>query len=61
MKLLIGLAFAGIVFSLGSALFQMTSRDRDPVKFNRALMWRVAFSVMLVALLVVAYWLGLLG
>lgn len=59
MKLLIALAFAGVVFSLGSALFQMTSGG-DPEKFNRALMWRVAFSMLLVALLLVAYWFDLL-
>lgn len=55
MKLLIGLAFAGVVFSLGSALFHLTSRQRDPEKFNRALMWRVAFSIVLIVLLLVAY------
>jgi hypothetical protein len=54
-KLLIGLAFAGIVFSLGSALFHMSSRQHDPEKLNRALMWRVAFSVLLIVLLLVAW------
>ena len=60
MKLLIGLAFAAVVFSLGSALFHMTSRNRDPEKFNRALMWRVTFSMLLIVLLLVAWWLELL-
>lgn len=60
MKLLIALAFIGVVFSLGSALFQMTSRERDPARFNRALMWRVGFSLLLVVLLLIAYWLDLL-
>jgi hypothetical protein len=59
-KLLIALAFGGVVFSLGSALFQMTSRERHPAKFTRALMWRVAFSMLLVVLLLVAYWFDLL-
>ena len=55
MKLLIALAFAAVIFSLGSALFQMTARERDPVKFNRALAWRDAFSIVLVVLLVIAW------
>lgn len=55
MKLLIAIAFIAVVFSLGSALFQMTSRDRDPAKFNRALMWRVVFSIVLVVLLLIAW------
>lgn len=55
MKLLIAIVFIAIVFSLGSAMFQMTSRDRDPEKFNRALTWRVGLSALLVVLLVIAW------
>ena len=55
MKLLIGIVFVLVVFSLGSALFHMTSANHDPAKVNRALMWRVGFSVLLIVLLVVSF------
>ncbi|HEX2138998.1 MAG TPA: twin transmembrane helix small protein [Woeseiaceae bacterium] len=55
MKLLIAMVFVAVVFSLGSALFHMTSSDHDPARVNRALMWRVGFSVLLIVLLLVSW------
>lgn len=55
MKLLIAIVFIAVVFSLGSALFHMTSADHDPAKANRALMWRVGFSILLIVLLLVSW------
>ena len=60
MKLLIAIVFVAVVFSLGSALFHMTSSDHDPAKVNRALMWRVGFSLLLIVLLLVSWKFGLL-
>lgn len=47
-----------IVASLGSALFHLSSPGRDPKKMVRALTWRVALSVALFALLMLAWYLG---
>ena len=55
MKLLIAIVFVAVVFSLGSALFHMTSGDHDPAKVNQALMWRVGFSLLLIVLLLVSW------
>lgn len=55
MKLLITILFVAVVFSLGSALFHMTSSERDPAKVNQALMWRVGFSFLLIVLLLVSW------
>ncbi len=60
MKLLIAIVFIAVVFSLGSALFHMTSSNHDPVKVNQALMWRVGFSLLLIVLLVVSWHFGML-
>lgn len=49
------MVFVAVVFSLGSALFHMTSSDHDPARVNRALMWRVGFSVLLIVLLLVSW------
>jgi hypothetical protein len=60
LKLLIAIVFVAVVFSLGSALFHMTSSDHDPAKVNQALMWRVGFSLLLIVLLLVSWKFGLL-
>ena len=60
MKLLIAIVFVAVVFSLGSALFHMTSSNHDPARVNRALMWRVGFSLLLIVLLLISWKFGLL-
>ncbi|MEX2122985.1 MAG: twin transmembrane helix small protein [Woeseia sp.] len=55
MKILIGLVFIAVIFSLGSALFHMTSRNSDPAKVTRALAWRVGLSALLIVLLLVSW------
>jgi Protein of unknown function (DUF2909) len=55
MKLLIAIVFIAVIFSLGSALFHMTSVQHDPAKVNRALMWRAGFSILLIVLLLVSW------
>lgn len=59
-KLLVVLMLVAIVFSLGSALWQLTRGTGDSSKLLRALTWRIALSVMLFALLFLAYWMGLI-
>lgn len=60
MKILIGVVLVAVVLSLGSALFQMTSRHGDPAKVNAAFAWRIAFSALLVVLLLASWKFGLL-
>lgn len=60
MKILIGIVFVAIVFSLGSALFHMSSKHRDPAAMNRALAWRVGLSALLIVLLLASWKLGIL-
>jgi hypothetical protein len=55
LKLLIAIAFIAVIFNLGSALFHMTSGDHDPAKVNRAMMWRVGFSILLIVLLLLSW------
>ncbi|MGH8168437.1 MAG: twin transmembrane helix small protein [Woeseiaceae bacterium] len=55
MKILIGIVFVAVIFSLGSALFYMTSQHSDPAKVTRALAWRVGLSALLIVLLLVSW------
>lgn len=59
-KLLVILALFGIVFSLGSALFHLSKGKGDPQKMVRALTVRVALSVALFVLLMLAWYNGLI-
>jgi len=59
-KLLIILCLIGIVFSLGSGLFFMVREERDSKRMVRALTVRVALSVTLFLLLLLAWFLGLI-
>lgn len=59
-KLLVIAILAGIVLSLGSAMFQLTRAQGDPKKMLRALTWRVGLSVGLFLLLLVAWRLGII-
>lgn len=56
--LVIGL-FVAIVFSLGSALFHL-SRPGDSKKMARALTVRIALSIGLFILLMLAWWAGII-
>jgi hypothetical protein len=63
MKILVVLAFVGIVFALASAGFFMLRGTREsdrPVNRNmaRALAWRVGISIALFLLILLSYKLG---
>ncbi len=57
-RLLILAGFLAIVLSLGSALFHLTRGKGDSKKVARALTIRVALSILLFVLLLVAWQLG---
>ncbi len=59
-KLLILVVLAAIVFSLGSALWQLARGTGDSAKMLRALTWRISLSVALFVLLFIAWYAGLL-
>jgi Protein of unknown function (DUF2909) len=59
-KLLVVLMLIAIVVSLGSALFHLSRGKGDSKKMLRALTWRIGLSVLLFALLMLAYSRGLL-
>jgi hypothetical protein len=50
-----------IVYSLGSALFQLSSSKGDSDKLLRALTWRIGLSLALFALLMLAWYFGLIA
>jgi hypothetical protein len=58
--LIIGL-LAAIVASLGSALFNLSRKTRDPRKVVRDLTIRIGLSVALFVLLLIAWHLGLIA
>jgi hypothetical protein len=59
MKLLILLAFLGIIFSLGSALVSLNrhggTADRGVIK---ALTWRIGLSIALFLFIMLSIWMG---
>lgn len=58
-RLLVILVFAGIVLSLGSALLHLTrGRAEDSRKMARALTLRIVLSLVLFALLMLAWYTG---
>jgi hypothetical protein len=59
-KILVIACLAAIVFSLGSALFHLSRGKGDPKKMVRALTIRVALSVGLFILLMIAWYNGLI-
>jgi len=59
-RLLILIVLLAILASLGSALFNLTRKTRDSRKFARDLTIRVALSVLLFVLLMIAWRLGLI-
>lgn len=60
-KILVIVTLAAIVFSLGSALFHLSRGKGDPKKMVRALTIRVALSVALFILLMLAWYNGLIS
>jgi cytochrome bd-type quinol oxidase subunit 2 len=60
-KILVVCVLAGIVFSLGTALFHLSSGKGDSKKMVRALTVRVALSVALFVILMVAWAMGLIS
>jgi hypothetical protein len=61
-KILIIVVLAGVVLSLGKALFHMSSARSDDVghsaRMARALTVRIALSIALFALLMIAWYFG---
>ena len=53
-RLLIILALLAIVWSLGTALYQLSRKQGDSDKMLRALTWRVGLSLGLFILLLIA-------
>jgi Protein of unknown function (DUF2909) len=60
MKILIGIVFIAVIFSLGSALYHMTSRKGDSAQVTTAFAWRVGLSALLIVLLIVSWKFGLI-
>ena len=58
MKYLIYVLLAAIVVSLGTGLFYLRREDADSPKMLRALQMRVALSLVLIAVLIGAYFFG---
>ena len=58
MKFFVLVLLASIVASLGSGLFYLTKDDQGSPRVLKALKIRVALSVLLVAFLVAAYFMG---
>jgi len=60
-RVLIFVLLAAIVISLGNALYHLSSGKGDPDKMLRALTVRIALSILLFVLLMVAWRLGLIA
>jgi hypothetical protein len=60
-KTLIIVVLIAIVFSLGQALFSMTSGPSTDKRMVRALTWRISLSVALFILLLIGWRLGLIN
>ena len=58
MKYVIYVLLAAIVVSLGTGLFYLRREDADSPKMLRALQMRVALSLVLIVVLIAAYFFG---
>ena len=58
MKYVVYVLLAAIIVSLGSGLFYLRREDADPTKLLKALKVRVALSLVLIVVLVSAYFFG---
>lgn len=54
-RLLVAVVLVGIVISLGSALFHLSSSKGNPDRMVRALTWRIGLSVALFLSLLFAW------
>jgi len=59
-RILIFIVLIAIVISLGTALFHLSSGKADSKKMVRALTIRIALSLALFFLIMVAWWFGLI-
>jgi len=59
-RVIVILAFLGIVWSLGTALFHLSRPGGDSKKMVRALTWRIGLSIALFLLLMLAWRAGLI-
>jgi hypothetical protein len=53
-KIVVVIALAAILVSLGKALFHLSSGKGDPAKTVRALTWRIGLSIGLLLLMLLA-------
>lgn len=58
MKFIVILVLGAVVASLGVALYHLSSGKADSGKLVRSLTVRIALSVALFALLMIAWWMG---
>ena len=59
-RLLVVIVLAAIVFSMGSALRQLSKPGGDPQRMLRALTWRIGLSVALFVLLLIGWKAGVI-
>lgn len=57
-KVIIVLFFVAIIFSLGSALYYLVHDKGDSTRIVKALTWRIALSIVLFLLLMLAFAMG---
>ena len=60
-RIVVVIVLIGIVFSLGSALFHLSHKQGDSDKLFRALTFRIGLSLALFALLMAAWYFGLVS
>jgi len=60
-RIVVVIVVIAIVFSLGSALFQLSRPGGDPQRMLRALTWRIGLSVALFLLLLLGWWGGFIS
>lgn len=58
MRIIVGLAFAGILVSLGSALYYLMKDNSGSRRTVNALTVRIGLSVVLFLFVLLAHWLG---
>jgi Protein of unknown function (DUF2909) len=60
-RVVVLIALAAIVVSLGSALYHLSrGTQKDSAKMARALTWRIVLSIALFALIMVAWYAGVI-
>ena len=60
-RVVVLIALAAIVVSLGSALYHLArGTQKDSAKMARALTWRIVLSIALFALIMLAWYVGLI-